>query len=274
LAPPAANQPRAARAMPTAAPTADIVAFLDELLKIERFADLGPNGLQVPGAREVTTVLTGVSAQRALFERAVEEQAQLVLAHHGLLWDFEPRRIGPAQAARLKLLLANDVALAAYHLPLDAHPEHGNNALLAEQLGADSHSRAFPYKGEPIGVIARFDGDSGSDGIAAPDLFARIAQATDREPLVFDAGPPTIRTLGIVSGSAASTLPEAIELQIDAFLTGEPKEHVMAQARENGIHFVAAGHYATETLGIRRLGDLVAERFGVRHMFADIPNPV
>jgi dinuclear metal center YbgI/SA1388 family protein len=252
---------------------ADIIAFLDELLEIERFADLGPNGLQVPGADNVTTVLTGVSAQRALFERAVEEQAQLVLAHHGILWDFEPRRIGPAQAARLKLLLQHDIALAGYHLPLDGHPEHGNNALLAQALGATSHTRAFPFKGEPIGVIARFDGPD-PNGVPAADLFARVRQQTDREPLVFDAGPPRIRTLGIVSGAAANTLAEAIDLRLDAFLTGEPKEHVMAQARENGIHFIAAGHYATETRGIRRLGDLVAERFGVRHVFADIPNPV
>jgi dinuclear metal center YbgI/SA1388 family protein len=250
--------------------TADVVAFLDELLEIERFADLGPNGLQVPGDRHVATVLTGVSAQRALFERAVEEQAQLVLAHHGILWDFEPRRIGTAQATRLKLLLGNDVALAAYHLPLDAHPEHGNNALLARQLGASSHTRAFPYKGEPIGVIADF----GPDGIPAHELFARVRLATDREPLVFDAGPPTIRTLGIVSGAAANTLSDAIDLGLDAFLTGEPKEHVMAQAHENGIHFIAAGHYATETLGIQRLGELVAARFGIRHVFAEIPNPV
>jgi dinuclear metal center YbgI/SA1388 family protein len=257
-------------AAPVTARTADIVAYLDELLEIERFADLGPNGLQVPGAQEVTTVLTGVSAQRELFERAIAEQAQLVLAHHGLLWDFEPRRIGPVHAARLRLLLANDVALAGYHLPLDAHPEHGNNALLAQQLGATSYHRAFPFKGEPIGVIARFDGD----GLAAPALFARVAQATDREPLIFDTGPPTIRTLGIVSGSAANSLSDAIDLGLDAFLTGEPKEHVMAQARESGIHFVAAGHYATETLGIRRLGELIAQRFGVRHVFADIPNPV
>jgi dinuclear metal center YbgI/SA1388 family protein len=255
---------------PATALTADVVAFLDELLEIERFADLGPNGLQVPGDRHVTTVLTGVSAQRALFERAVEEQAQLVLAHHGILWDFEPRRIGAAQAARLKLLLENDVALAAYHLPLDAHPEHGNNALLAQRLGATSQTRAFPYKGEPVGVIADF----GPEGIPAQDLFARVRHATDREPLVFDAGPPTVKTLGIVSGAAANTLSDAIDQGLDAFLTGEPKEHVMAQARENGIHFVAAGHYATETLGIQRLGDLVAERFGVRHVFADIPNPV
>jgi dinuclear metal center YbgI/SA1388 family protein len=263
-----------ARAVTTAtASSAEIVAFLDELLEIGRFADLGPNGLQVPGGREVTTVLTGVSAQRALFERAVEEGAQLVLAHHGILWDFEPRRIGRAQADRLRLLLANDIALAAYHLPLDAHAEHGNNALLAQALGATSHARAFPVKGEPIGVIARFDGD-GTDGLPAPELLARIARVTDREPLAFDAGPQHIRTLGIVSGAAANTLADAIELGLDAFLTGEPKEHVMAQARESRIHFIAAGHYATETLGIRRLGELVAERFGVRHVFADIPNPV
>jgi dinuclear metal center YbgI/SA1388 family protein len=258
--------------MPAA--TADIIAFLDELLEIGRFADLGPNGLQVPGAESVTTVLTGVSAQRELFERAVAENAQLVLAHHGILWDFEPRRIGTAQAARLKLLLANDLALAGYHLPLDAHPEVGNNALLAQALGATSHARAFPYNGEPIGVIARFDGDAQPDGIPAAELFARVADVTRREPLTFDAGPANVRTLGIVSGAAAGSLAEAIDLRLDAFLTGEPKEHVMAQARENRVHFVAAGHYATETLGIRRLGELVAERFGIRHVFADIPNPI
>lgn len=259
-----------------AARTADVVAFLDELLAIGSFADLGPNGLQVPGAEQVTTVLTGVSAQRELFERAVAEGAQLVLAHHGILWDFEPRRIGRAQATRLKLLLANDVALAAYHLPLDAHPEHGNNALLARALGATSQTRAFDHKGQPIGVIARFDGGDGdgADGIPAADLFARVAAATEREPLVFDAGPERVRTLGIVSGAAGGSLAEAIDLGLDAFLTGEPKEHVMAQARESGVHFVAAGHYATETFGIRRLGELVARRFGVRHVFADIPNPV
>lgn len=250
--------------------TADIVAFLDELLAVERFADLGPNGLQVPGAAEVTTVLTGVSAQQELFERAIAEQAQLVLAHHGILWDFEPRRIGPAQATRLKLLLANDIALAGYHLPLDAHPEVGNNALIAEQLGATTRTPAFTYNGSTIGVIAQF----GGDGVPIAELTARIATVTAREPLVFDAGPARVRTLGIVSGAAANTLAEAIDIGLDAFMTGEPKEHVMAQARENHIHFIAAGHYATETFGIRRIGELVAERFGVRHVFADILNPV
>jgi dinuclear metal center YbgI/SA1388 family protein len=254
--------------MPAA--TADIIAFLDELLDVEGFPDLGPNGLQVPGAQQVETVVTGVSAQRELFEQATEHEAQLVIAHHGILWDFEPHRIGTAQATRLRLLLANDVALAAYHLPLDAHPEHGNNALLARALGAASRTPAFDFKGRPIGAIARFEGE----GLRADELWTRIARATDRTPLVFDAGPERVRTLGIVSGSAANSLQEAIDLGLDAFLTGEPKEHVMAQARENGIHFVAAGHYATETFGVRRLGELVEQRFGVRHVFVDIPNPV
>jgi dinuclear metal center YbgI/SA1388 family protein len=249
--------------------TADILAFLDELLEPGRFRDMQPNGLQVPGAETVQTVVTGVSAQLELFERAREANAQLVLTHHGMLWDFDPRRIDRPQARRLKLLLTHDIALASYHLPLDAHPEVGNNALLARGLGASAHEPAFEHKGVPIGVVARFD-----EPLAATDLFDRVATLTGRPPLVFDAGPAAIRTLGIVSGSAAGDLGEAAERGLDAFLTGEPKEHVMAQAREYGIHFVAAGHYATETFGIRRIGDLVAERFGVVHEFVDIPNPI
>ncbi|HEY4277468.1 MAG TPA: Nif3-like dinuclear metal center hexameric protein [Conexibacter sp.] len=256
-----------------AARTEEIVAYLDELLEIERFSDLGPNGLQVPGGTTVTKVVTGVSAQLELFERAAAEGAQLVLAHHGILWDFDPVRIGPAHAKRLRALLANDIALAAYHLPLDGHLEIGNNALLAAGLGADVVEPAFPHKGRPIGVIAHFDGNGG-DGVPAQELFARVETLTNRAPLVFDAGPASIRRLGIVSGSAAGDLSAAIELGLDGFMTGEPKEHVMAQARENFIHFIAAGHYATETFGIRRVGELVAERFGVEHRFVDLPNPV
>jgi dinuclear metal center YbgI/SA1388 family protein len=253
-----------------AARTADIIAFLDELLEVERFADYGPNGLQVPGADEISTVLTGVSAHQVLFERAVAEGAQLVLAHHGILWDNQPRRITPQQAARLKLLLTHDIALGTYHLPLDAHPELGNNALLAAGLGAARHEPAFASKGTPIGVIAHFDGD----GVPASELFAQVIRLTGRKPLVFDAGPERVRTLGIVSGGGASFLAEAVANGLDAFLTGEPSEWVMADARENHIHFIAAGHYATETFGIRKIGELVAERFGVRHVFAEVPNPI
>lgn len=264
--------------MPAA--TADIIAFLDELLEIERFADYGPNGLQVPGGPTVTKVVTGVSAQLEIFERARDAGAELVLAHHGLFWDFQPNRaLDRAQARRLRVLLANDIALAGYHLPLDGHQQVGNNALLAAGLGATSYEAAFPYKGTPIGVIARFD-DVGTDdtraepGLTIEELTARVTTLTHREPLVFPAGPERIRTLGIVSGGAAGTITDAIAQDLDAFMTGEPKEHVMVEARENGIHFVAGGHYATETFGIRRLGELVAERFGVEHLFVDVPNPV
>ena len=247
-----------------------IVAALDELLSIAEFRDLGPNGLQVPGPHEVSRVVTGVSAQRPLVERAVAEQAQLVLVHHGLFWDFLPTGLSPVLAERLRPLFKHDVALAAYHLPLDAHAELGNNAILADRLGCERHEAFGTFSGQKIGRAGTF----GGDGIVAADLFTRVREVTGREPTVFDGGPEHVRRIGIVSGSGSDALPEAVALGLDAFLTGEPREHVMADAREAGIHFIAAGHYATETFGIRALGDWLARRFGLEHVWVDIPNPV
>ena len=241
-----------------------LISRLDELLTPSAFDDLGPNGLQVPGAGEVRRVVTGVTAQRALAERAVAEDAQLVLVHHGLFWNFNPPGLTPLLAERLRPLFKHDIGLAAYHLPLDAHPELGNNALLAVALGASEHV-AF----DGIGRGATF-----AEPVAAAELFARVEAVTGRTPLVFDAGPPAVRRLAIISGGAAGRLGRAVAEGYDAFLTGEPKENVMADAREAGIHFIAAGHYATETFGVRRLGDLLAEEFGVEHVWVDLPNPV
>ncbi|MET0819265.1 MAG: Nif3-like dinuclear metal center hexameric protein [Solirubrobacteraceae bacterium] len=244
---------------------AELIDHLDDLLRIGDFEDLGPNGLQVPADREVERVVTGVTAQRELIERAIAEDAQLVLVHHGLFWRFNPVGLTPVMAERLRPLFKHDVALAGYHLPLDAHPEVGNNALLAEALGCDDHV-AF-------GTVGR--GGSFAEPVPISTLVERVAAACGgREPLLFDGGPAAVRRIAIVSGGAAGELPRAIEEGYDAFLTGEPKEHVMADAREAGIHFIAAGHYATETHGIRRIGDLIAQRFGVSHSFVDIPNPV
>jgi dinuclear metal center YbgI/SA1388 family protein len=250
--------------------TATIIHALDELLEPAAFEDLGPNGLQVPGGEDVERVATGVSAQRALVERAVAERAQLVLVHHGLFWGFLPPGLSPMLAERLRPLFKHDIALAAYHLPLDAHPEVGNNAILAERLGCERHEPFGTYRGRPIGRAGTFAGD----GIGAGELFERVREVTRREPTVFDAGPERVRRIAIVSGSGADMLPEAITLGLDAFLTGEPREHVMADAREAGIHFIAAGHYATETFGVRALGDWLARRFGIEHVWVDIPNPV
>jgi dinuclear metal center YbgI/SA1388 family protein len=242
----------------------DLIRSVDDLLDPPAFDDMGPNGLQVPGAREIDRVVTGVTAQRELFERAVEARAQLVLVHHGLFWNFAPVGLTPLLAERLRPLFRHDIALAAYHLPLDAHPEVGNNALLAEALGAGGHV--------PFADVGR--GATFAEPLPAAELFARVAEVTSREPLVFESGPREVRRLAIVSGGAASRLDRAVAEGYDAFLTGEPKENVMADAREAGIHFIAAGHYATETFGVRRLGDWLAERFGVEHVWVDLPNPV
>jgi dinuclear metal center YbgI/SA1388 family protein len=250
--------------------TGEIVSFLDQLLDPGAFDDYGPNGLQVPGRAEVDGVVTGVSASLELFERALAVDAGLVLVHHGVFWDRAPRALSRAGAARLRALLTADVNLVAYHLPLDAHPEIGNNALLADGLGAMVHEPFAEHGGRAIGRAARF----GEGGVDAAELFARVAEVTGRAPLVFDDGPDRVRSLGIVSGGAAGDLETAIAAGLDGFLTGEPSEPAMTTAREAGVHFIAAGHYATETFGVRRLGELLAERFGVAHEFIDVPNPV
>jgi dinuclear metal center YbgI/SA1388 family protein len=252
------------------APLADVLAELDRLLEPERFADYCPNGLQVPGRAHVGTVVTGVSAHLELFERAAAEGADLILTHHGIFWGSGPGPIDAQLKRRLQVLFDADISLAAYHLPLDAHPQLGNNALLGRALGATSLHPFALHRGEPIGFIAELPGN----GLAAGELVARVREITDREPLVFDAGPPRVRRVGIVSGAGAQHLGEAVAAGADAFLTGEPSERVMAQAREHGVHFLAAGHYATETLGIRRLGERLGERFGLSHVFVDVPNPI
>lgn len=247
----------------------EIVAFCDRMLDIESFDDYGPNGLQVPGAAEVSKIATGVSANRAFIEAALESGAQLAIAHHGLFWGGDPQALSEQMAQRLRTLLTAELSLAAYHLPLDAHRGIGNNALLCQGLGFEQDAAFSEHKGQPIGIIGRSD-----DGLEPDELRVRVSELAGREPLMFDAGPDRVRSIGIVSGGGSGQIHDAIALGLDAYLTGEPSEPAMADAREGRIHFIAAGHYATETFGIRRLGELVAERFGVEQEFVDIPNPI
>ena len=247
----------------------ELLAYLDELLSAREFDDYGPNGLQVPGAEEVGTVVTGVSAHHELFERARDAGAQLVLCHHGIFWDSMPAAVSPALKERLRLLFDADMSLAAYHLPLDAHPEVGNNALICDALGLERAEPFATHRGRPIGIVGR-----AREPVGFGELSERCARVFGREPFVWDSGPDEVTSVGVISGGAAGDLSEAVALGLDAFLTGEPAEFAMADAREAGIHFIAAGHYATETFGIRRLGELLAERYGVEHVFVDVPNPV
>jgi putative NIF3 family GTP cyclohydrolase 1 type 2 len=173
-------------------------------------------------------------------------------------------------AERLRTVLCAGASLAAYHLPLDAHAEIGNNALLRDRLGLEPDETPFgEAKGRHIGKVGR-----AGPPLSISELTGRVREATGRDPLVFDAGPERIERVGIATGGGGFAIHEAGPMGLDALVIGEPSEPVMGESREYGVHLLAAGHYATETFGIRRLGDLVAERFGVEHEFVDVPNPI
>src|SRR3954453_18034022 len=191
-----------------------IVHHLESILDPAAYDDYGPNGLQVPGRETVETVVTGVSANAELFVRAREEQADLVLVHHGLFWAGPPRPLDRATKRRLQLLFAADMSLAAYHLPLDGHLEHGNNALLAAAIGCEGWEPFGQHKRATIGVGGRLPGG----GIAPDELVARVRGGTGREPLAFTDGPERVRTVGIVSGAGADYLEAAIPPGRAAFL--------------------------------------------------------
>lgn len=242
----------------------EIIAFADELLDIGSFRDYGPMGMQVVGAEEVEKVVCAVSASRELFERAAGSGAQLVLVHHGLFWENEPRTVDRRMKGRLQALFDADLTLAAYHLALDAHPEVGNNALLAREIGLEVE-RPFAE----LGVGGPLPG-----GISVDELVSRVARAVGREPLVFAEGPERVERAAVITGSGARELPAAAQQGYDALVTGEAAEPTMMTARELGIHFVAAGHYATERLGVQALAARIAERFGVDWEFVELENPV
>ena len=204
-----------------------------------------------------------MSARRELIERAVELGAELVLVHHGLFWTSSPTGLTPLLAERLRPLFKHDINLAAYHLPLDAHPEVGNNALLAARARAATAHEPF---GDVQGPRDRTSAATFADRSPSRSCSrACSARRPGARRCCFGAGPEPI-ALDRRSSRArrADTLDEAVAAGLDAFLTGEPREHIMADAREVGIHFIAAGHYATETFGVRALGELLAERFGDR----------
>jgi dinuclear metal center YbgI/SA1388 family protein len=242
----------------------DILAFAREYLEVDAYPDHLPVGLQVIGAAEVSKLACGVSASVELFRRASEGGAQLLVVHHGLFWNNESRVVDRALRSRLEALFEADLTLAAYHLALDAHPEVGNNALLCRALGVEPEER--------------FAGVGFGGPLASPcstmELEERIELELGRAPLLFGGGPDVIRRVAVCSGGAARYVTDAAAGGYDAYVTGEPAEPSMMAARELAVHFFAAGHYATETLGVQALAARIAERFGVEWEFVDLPNPV
>jgi dinuclear metal center YbgI/SA1388 family protein len=242
----------------------EILAYAAELLDLDAWPDYGPMGMQVIGAEEVQKIVCSVSASRELFVRAAEAGAQLVIVHHGLLWDNESRVIDTRMKGRLEPLFTANLTLAGYHLALDAHPEIGNNALLAREFGVVPEQRFGR-----VGFGGRL-----AEPLSSDAFVQRVRERLRSEPLVFDEGPKQVERVAISSGGAGRDLALAASEGYDLFLTGEPEEGSLHTARELRVTFVAAGHYATERLGVQALAVRLAEQFGLDWEFIELPNPV
>jgi dinuclear metal center YbgI/SA1388 family protein len=265
-------------------PLRELLSYLDTELRSAAFRDYAPNGLQVEGRAEVARVITGVSASAALLEAAIERKAELVIVHHGLIWGGGIARVEGPMAQRLKLLLANELSLAAYHLPLDAHARLGNNAGLADAIGLAAEERSWfgDVRGHALGLAAGWASDVGDvrdDGsLSLDEALARIgagvcAGAAPR--FVFPFGPRRVRKVGLCTGAASDLLEDAARAGCDLFVTGELAERAGDLARELQITLVAAGHYATEIFGPMRIADEVCARFpSVTAEFLPMPSPL
>lgn len=247
----------------------EIVRYLDETLEVAQYRDHLPLGLQVTGAEEVGHVCTAVSASLDVFERAGAEGAQMLIVHHGLFWDGTSRRVGQLERRRFESLFRHDLSLVAYHLPLDGHDVLGNNAVLAGMLALRDVTPFADYRGRMLGRYGTLPRPE-----PAADLAARLGAMIGSQPQVFPGGTGDIATVGIASGGAARDIAAAAELGLDCFITGEPNEDSPYLAAELGVTLIAAGHNATETVGVRAVGDRLVDVFGVTTSFLPVDNPV
>jgi dinuclear metal center YbgI/SA1388 family protein len=246
----------------------DLLRACDDLLQPERFRDYGPNGLQVEGRPQVRRLVSGVTASLAFIDAAIEAQADAVLVHHGLFWRGQDGRVTGWMRQRLARLLAHDISVLAYHLPLDAHPELGNNAQLARVLGLRADAR---FGDQDLGFLGGSAGATPFADTAA--LVAHVEQALGRPVVAVDAAPGPIGRIAWCSGGAQGYFEAAIAAGAQAFLTGEISEPQAHYARECGVSFLACGHHATERYGAPALAARVAADLGLAHQFIDIPNP-
>lgn len=248
--------------------TTTLLAALDKYLDAASISDYCPNGLQVQGRPQIKRLVTGVTASQALIDAAIEQQADAILVHHGYFWKGENPCIVGMKHCRIKSLIQHDINLLAYHLPLDIHPEVGNNALLGKLLGLNVTGPLEANNPRSVGLIGELD-----NPMTSQEFAQLIEQKLARTPLVIDCEKP-IRTVAWCTGGAQGYIEHAIAAGVDAFITGEISEHSTHSALENGISYFSAGHHATERYGVQALGEWIAERFGIEHQFIDCPNPV
>jgi len=246
-------------------------AALDALLQPARFKDYGPNGLQVEGREHVSRLVSGVTASRALIEAAIEHGADAILVHHGLFWRGQPGTVTGWMKQRLALLLAHDINLFAYHLPLDAHPEFGNNAQLGRVLGLTALPEGGRFGEQDLGFLGEAVGGASFDSGEA--LARHVEIALGRPVTLVDARRGPLRRIAWCTGGAQGYFEAAIAAGADAFITGEISEPQAHYARECGVSFIACGHHASERYGAPAVGAHVAASLGIEHVFVDIDNP-
>ena len=240
--------------------------YTGQLLEISRFRDYCPNGLQVEGRQQIARLVSGVTANLELLDAALDTGADAILVHHGYFWRNEDTRVIGIKRNRLSLLLRHEISLLAYHLPLDAHPELGNNAQLAKLLEFETEG----WFGEQ-GIAAY---GSLPENIRLDELTENIGAKLGRKALVIGEASREVRRIAWCSGAAQDYLGEAVRMGVDVFISGEVSEHTVHLARESGVAFIAAGHHATERYGIQALGEHLAQHFDLQHQFIDIDNPV
>lgn len=240
----------------------DLCRFCDDYLQVEEFSDYCPNGLQVEGRAEVRRLISGVTASLDLIEAAIDLEADAILVHHGYFWKNEPAVLTGYKGKRIKTLMQNDISLLAYHLPLDYHPSVGNNAQLALKMGWLVQQQGKLWRGE---LIEETDIDVVMDS---------VAERLNTEPLLIYGSNRPVKSIAWCTGAAQSMIDDAITESVDLFMSGEISEQTVHVAKESGMHYIAAGHHATERYGVQALGQLVANRFGIHHQYVEIDNPV
>jgi dinuclear metal center YbgI/SA1388 family protein len=250
-------------------PLRQLVEYTNNLLGIAEFQDYAPNGLQVEGGSEVKKIVSGVTASLDLVEAAVEEEAEVLLVHHGYFWKGEDPCITGMKQLRVKRLLTSGISLMAYHLPLDAHPRYGNNVQLARKLGFRINTKLNQEENGSLVMYGTL-----SKPMNASDLSTYISEHLGRSPLHIPGRPSMIRNIAWCTGAAQGYFEAAVAQGVDAYITGEVSEQTTHIARETGVHFFGAGHHATERYGVQALGDHLVEKFSLKHKFIDIDNPV
>ncbi|XID74126.1 Nif3-like dinuclear metal center hexameric protein [Alkanindiges sp. WGS2144] len=246
-----------------------LIAWCNQSLNTGVFKDYCPNGLQVEGRKQVSKLITAVTASQEVIDYAVSQQADALLVHHGYFWKGEPAPLTGIKGQRIKTLMQHDISLIAYHLPLDAHPVLGNNAALADLLDIQINGALDPSEAQPIGNIGQL-----AQPVTVEQFIQHLTSKLNRAPLHLPGHTPTLQKIGFCTGAAQDFLYKAAERGCDAYISGEVSERTYHEARELGIHYFACGHHATERGGVQKLGQALAQQFELQVGFADFNNPV